>query len=347
VREAVIPELEEAGFEVVVADNGDEASSILRKMRRIDLLLTDIGMPGRINGWDLAEMARGRHPHLPVIYASGFAPQQGSEIEGSLFLPKPYRIGEILNAIEELKSHEHEHLVQDLPSAKRQRCTARGTAGVVKNVDPLVYVVTPENESLYQIQLNQAYRLRHQIFLEQQGWRALADPKGRELDEFDNKNAVHMLCIDQGEVLGYQRLLPTTRPHLLSDIVPELCVGERPVGAHIWELSHHCIAPVDRAGRNSAGSIANTLGLALVEWGLECGVTRFVIEIEPTGIIPLVQLGFQPMPLGPPCKIRGRDLIGVLVAFDKQTLDRFRKMRGNEKKVLAGTSHRPPALLHA
>ena len=119
VREFVIPELEDAGFEVITAENGDDASCILRKTGRIDLLLTDIRMPGRINGWDLAEMARGRHPKLQVIYTSAFAPQQGSEIEGSLFLAKPFRIGEILNAIEELKSRNEDLSVsnEELQSA--------------------------------------------------------------------------------------------------------------------------------------------------------------------------------------------------------------------------------------
>jgi CheY-like chemotaxis protein len=46
VRESMIPELEDAGFEVVTAENGDEASCILRQMGRIDFLLTDIRMPG-------------------------------------------------------------------------------------------------------------------------------------------------------------------------------------------------------------------------------------------------------------------------------------------------------------
>jgi hypothetical protein len=41
-------------------------------------------------------------------------------------------------------------------------------------------------------------------------------------------------------------------------------------------------------------------------------------------------------------------MIAVMVAFDKRTLERLREMRGNkEKKALAGTSHRRPALLHA
>jgi hypothetical protein len=40
-------------------------------------------------------------------------------------------------------------------------------------------------------------------------------------------------------------------------------------------------------------------------------------------------------------------MIAVMVAFDKRTLERLREMRGNQKKALAGTSHRRPALLHA
>lgn len=106
VRELIVLELEDAGFEVVTAASGDEASYILPKMRRIDLLLTDIRMPGRINGWVLADMARCRCPKLPVIYTSGFAPQQGMEVEDSLFLAKPYRAGEILSAIEKLKRRD-------------------------------------------------------------------------------------------------------------------------------------------------------------------------------------------------------------------------------------------------
>ncbi len=354
VKESMIPELEDAGFEVVTAKDGDEASCILRKMGRIDFLLTNIRMPGRINGWELAAMARDQHPKMPVIYTSAFAPQQDFEIEGSRFIAKPYRIGTILNAFEELKSRNEDLSVLKGGSqsanvyperlGRRERpASSRKSIGRM----PSVHIVTPENESLYKVQMDHAYRLRHRVFLEQQGLCTLTDPDGRSLDEFDNKNAVHMLYIDQGKVLGYQRLLPTTRPHLLSDVIPELCVGEPPVGAHIWEMSQHCIAPDYRAGGSSTSSIANILGLALVEWGLECGVTRFVIEIEPIGILPLVQLGFQPVPLGLPCKIGGRDIIAVMVAFDKRTLERLRGMQGNQKTVLAGTSNHCPALLHA
>ncbi len=112
----------------------------------------------------------------------------------------------------------------------------------------MIHIVTPENDYLYRDEMEQVYRLRHKIFVEQLGWHNMAKPDGREIDQFDNKYAVHMLYIEEGQVLGYQRLLPTTRPHLLSDIMPELCEVEQPVGANIWEISRHCVAPGHRCG---------------------------------------------------------------------------------------------------
>jgi len=127
VKDSLVLELEDAGFEVITAENGDEASNILPKMQQIDLLLTDIRMPGRINGWVLADMARCRRPNLPVIYTSGFSPQQGMEVEDSIFLPKPYRLGEMLKAIEELKlgNEELSSINDELKSANEELETSK------------------------------------------------------------------------------------------------------------------------------------------------------------------------------------------------------------------------------
>jgi CheY-like chemotaxis protein len=103
VRDSIVLDLKDAGFDVIAAGTGDEASFLLPKMERIDLLLTDIRMPGRINGWVLADMARCRRPNLPVIYTSGFASQEAAKVEGSFFLSKPYRTAQILAAFGKLK----------------------------------------------------------------------------------------------------------------------------------------------------------------------------------------------------------------------------------------------------
>jgi acyl-homoserine lactone synthase len=210
----------------------------------------------------------------------------------------------------------------------------------------VIHIVTPENDSHYRDEMDQAYRLRHRVFVEEMGWTEFAKPNGREIDQFDNKHTVHMLYIDHGKVLGYQRFLPTTRPHLLSEVMPELCDVERPVDAHTWEISRHCVMPGQRSGGRFGCAIALSLAIALVEWGLECGISKFIIEIEPTGLLPLVQLHFRPMPLGLPRKIGGKDFIALTLTYDEKTLERLREMHGSRRRVLAESIERP-VLLHA
>ena len=76
----------------------------------------------------------------------------------------------------------------------------------------MIHIVTPENEYLYRNEMEQAYRLRHQVFVKEMGWENLAKPDGREIDQFDNKHAVHMIYTEHGKVLGYQRLLALDSP---------------------------------------------------------------------------------------------------------------------------------------
>ncbi|MBO0734596.1 MAG: GNAT family N-acetyltransferase [Methylocapsa sp.] len=210
----------------------------------------------------------------------------------------------------------------------------------------MIHLVTPENAHFYRDEMDQAYQLRHKVFVEEMGCKNRARPDRREIDQFDTKRAVNMLYIERGEVLGYQRLLPTTHPHVLSEMMPQLCDVEAPAGADIWEISCHCVARRYRAGGQFSNLVANALGAGLIEWGLECGITKFVIEVEPAAILPLIQLHFKPMPLGLPKKIGGKDIIALTLTYDDRTLDRLREMRGTRRRALATTMERP-AMLHA
>jgi acyl-homoserine lactone synthase len=71
--------------------------------------------------------------------------------------------------------------------------------------------------------LEQAFRLRHSIFVDERGWEVLRRPDGREIDQFDDEDAVHELALHDGAVVGYHRMRPTTRPHLLGDVHLHLC----------------------------------------------------------------------------------------------------------------------------
>jgi len=95
VRSSVVMRLENLGYSVVVAVDGNDALRRLRTDTHVDILFTDVVMPGGINGWELADLAKQLRPGLPVLLTSGYAletlVQQGRLHAGAMVLTKPYR----------------------------------------------------------------------------------------------------------------------------------------------------------------------------------------------------------------------------------------------------------------
>ena len=105
VRSSVIHRLESLGYGVIAVVNAEEALLKLRANPSIDLLFTDIIMPGGMNGWELGDMARQIRPGLPIIYTSGYALEtlvkQGRIPKQSMILTKPYRKAELAHRLRE------------------------------------------------------------------------------------------------------------------------------------------------------------------------------------------------------------------------------------------------------
>ena len=96
--------LKEAGFEVVAAANADEAIAILEQRSDIRIVITDINMPGSMDGVKLAAAVRHRWPPIKIIVATGRAPPRMDELPaGSQFLPKPYVREKVLAAIQHVQ----------------------------------------------------------------------------------------------------------------------------------------------------------------------------------------------------------------------------------------------------
>lgn len=209
----------------------------------------------------------------------------------------------------------------------------------------MLHIVTHENAHLYRAEMEQSFRLRHSVFAEEKGWSDLRRRDGRETDRFDDEHAVHMLFIEACRVSGYQRLLPTTRPHLLSELLPDLCEGERPVGPNIWEWSRYCVEPAHRERGRMLSPVANALLSGIVEWGKENGVDTIVIEMNPLWVLRLVQLHFRVRPLGLPKVICNEETVAVTACFDHRTLARLREVRevkSASKPTGGGQDQDPP-----
>jgi len=101
-RETMAMELEDAGFQVIEAAQGEAAVDLVAQGEAIDVLFTDIRLPGRFDGWEVAQRFRDAYPAKPIIYASAYAPGNERRVSDSLFFPKPYRPSQIVDAIQRL-----------------------------------------------------------------------------------------------------------------------------------------------------------------------------------------------------------------------------------------------------
>lgn len=92
------------GFDVVSAATSAEALDFLAGGHAFDLLLTDIQLPGTIDGLDIARAARMRTPLLPIIFTTGQPDRMArwSSGAGETFIPKPYRPSDICAAARRL-----------------------------------------------------------------------------------------------------------------------------------------------------------------------------------------------------------------------------------------------------
>jgi acyl-homoserine lactone synthase len=197
-----------------------------------------------------------------------------------------------------------------------------------------IHIVAADNISAYADAMEQAYRLRHTVFVEEMGWSNLRRPDGREIDQFDDGRALHMLYLEGDRLVGYQRMLPSMRPHLLSSVLPHLCDGDFPVGPHIWEWTRYCVTKEHRDRGRLLSPVGNLLLSAVVEWGLENGVSKIIIEMNPIWLLRLVQLHFRVTPLGIPQEDGKDSIVAVTAAFDARTLARLRHVRGDDRAAI-------------
>ena len=98
VREAVTRALEDAGLDVQVAADGERALAMLEAGMDVDVLFSDIVMPGRISGIDLAAQMHVRRPGLPVVLATGYTDQR-VDVPGVQVLAKPYEIDQLVSLL--------------------------------------------------------------------------------------------------------------------------------------------------------------------------------------------------------------------------------------------------------
>ena len=108
IRMLVADHLRDAGFIVIEAFNGDEAISLLTAGVPIDLVFTDVRMPGAADGMDLLSFIKRTRPDLPVLMTSGhLEPELAYSGGAERFLPKPCDPDFVVAAIQSALKSQH------------------------------------------------------------------------------------------------------------------------------------------------------------------------------------------------------------------------------------------------
>ena len=212
----------------------------------------------------------------------------------------------------------------------------------------MAMLITKQNLHRHGETLEKVFRFRHRFFVDHKKWTALTKADEREIDEFDTPAAVHIVGLDQsGDVSTYTRLLPTTGPHLLSDVYPELLQGSpAPTGPDIWEWTRAAINPFKRDSGKGASLIKGEFYAAVIETCLYLGIRGLLVEAHPGLVTSAIEVGFHTRPLALPTEYRGEPVVPFFCEITERTLPRTREVFGLSSPVLrvGETSDETPVL---
>lgn len=151
------------------------------------------------------------------------------------------------------------------------------------------YLVDRRNRAAYGRQLEEMFAIRHRVYVETRGWAALARADKREVDQFDNDNAVYLLGLNAlGAVQSGVRLVPTTQPTLMRDIFPHTVPnGKIPCSDKIYEMSRFFLTEQPR-DKDASHRASGELLCAMFEYGLARRLTHFTVVCD-AFFLPLIR----------------------------------------------------------
>lgn len=166
---------------------------------------------------------------------------------------------------------------------------------------------------------------RHRVFVERLGWQ-LAAHDGMERDQFDRPDTVYVVARDEvGDVCGCARLLPTTRPYLLSEVFPQLLNGALPTSsADVWELSRFAAVDFNANMTSALGQFSSSVAIRVLEEAIACAAargTRRLITVSPIGVERLLRrAGFHAHRAGPPMIVDGHPIFACWIEITRSWL---------------------------
>jgi acyl-homoserine lactone synthase len=206
----------------------------------------------------------------------------------------------------------------------------------------VLYLIDRRNRRAFDSQIEAMHRIRHQLYVDGRGWRALARPDGREVDQFDTDAATYLLSLDgDGEVLGGIRLLPTTGPHLMRDVFSHIVTwGRVPSDDRIYEMTRLFLWR--SAGGETRPKNAGEILCATLEFALLRRLSHISVVCDTFFLPRLLENGWKVHHLGLPTQYEEGSCIAILLEVSAEQLQRSRSRRGITGPSLTFSLYPPP-----
>jgi acyl-homoserine lactone synthase len=209
-----------------------------------------------------------------------------------------------------------------------------------------LHVICAENRHLYDDTLEEYFRLRHDIYVDERGWRDLARPDRREIDQFDTLQTIYLMAMERGRVVGSHRLVPTTHPTLMGDLFPQLAQRSPIRDPRVYELSRVFVVP-HRRGEQAEPRVESVIMAGTMEFALIEALKQFTIVMETWWLPRFFAMGWNPRPLGVPIEINGMSCIGVSVEVTESAWLETCRRRSVFDPVLVWKGLEAPVLGHS
>jgi acyl homoserine lactone synthase len=149
----------------------------------------------------------------------------------------------------------------------------------------MILVIDALNRHRFGPILDDMYKLRARVFKDRMGWDVTVR-NGCEIDLFDELDPAYLVALDDDyQVVGCNRMLQTTGPHMLADVFQDILCGEPPLrSATVWENTRFCI-DTDRIKRKRNGRTVSytacELMAGIAEYAYESGISDVISVVDP------------------------------------------------------------------
>lgn len=197
----------------------------------------------------------------------------------------------------------------------------RHTLSWFRRRQALLHVVTQENRHHYDKHLDEMFRLRYEVFVEECGRKAPCETP-KEIDQFDREDTVYFLYLDKDEsVVASLRLLPTTGSHIMSEELSHLCFEDIRVGEKIFEASKAAVRMKYRRG----GEVWQSMMAGVFEYCLMCGIDGLTCVVALRLFVDRLRHDVDFRPLGPPSVVDGEQCIALYRPITVEALQVMRQ----------------------